>query len=509
MSRSFSIFSHNNWRPFSRRVEFNIAWRSRFPARTKYQGPVPKFISVMAKATRNDKTKVVSDSTNRRRSARYATPPKIEIDDEQEIKNESGVSEIENGGEVKTLPKAKTNEVKTLPKAKTKTKRGLTDSLPSAELRRSKRVKSENDLKQHVQTKEEKGRRNSKNGVKVEAKADSGSPASSPPVKVEAENNDSSAHTLTEIPSPSKAKKTTTDLQAKKLKSYSQFAAVRQSPYPDFARPRPEECKLAHEILASLHGERKRPGGDVKAPASRAGCGDSASVLDALVRTILSQNTSDANSSRAKLAMDHAYGGSDAWAAIAAGGQAKLAKTIESGGLAVVKSKVILSILEQTRDRYGAYSLDHLFGASDEDAMREMLAFKGVGPKTASCVLLFCLRRASFAVDTHVHRITGLLGWRPPGATRDQAHAHLDARIPDEDKYGLHVLIVRHGKDCAECRAGGKSLGRCELRKAFRKGKVEGEAGEEVKEDEDRQIKAEEEEGDDDDDDGDRKVKTE
>ncbi|RYC53841.1 hypothetical protein CHU98_g12368, partial [Xylaria longipes] len=67
---------------------------------------------------------------------------------------------------------------------------------------------------------------------------------------------------------------------------------------------------------------------------------------------------------------------------------------------------------------------------------------------------------------------------------------------PDEDKYGLHVLMVRHGKDCAECRAGGKRLGRCELRKAFRKGKMDGEAGEEVKKEEDRQVKAEEEEDD-------------
>ncbi|KAI1359707.1 DNA glycosylase [Xylaria arbuscula] len=271
-------------------------------------------------------------------------------------------------------------------------------------------------------------------------------------------------------------------LQSKKLKSYSQFAAARQSPYPDFPHPTASEAKLAHRILSSLHGERVRPAGAVEAPKSRSGCGDSPSVLDALIRTILSQNTSDANSSRAKLAMDRVYGSATATAdpttaytAIVAGGQEKLAKTIESGGLAVVKSKVILSILEQTREKYGCFSLDHLFHASDEDAMKEMLAFKGVGPKTASCVLLFCLRRPSFAVDTHVHRITGLLGWRPASASRDQNHAHLDARLPDEDKYGLHVLLVKHGKVCAECRAGGKSLGKCELRRAFRKGKGKGE----------------------------------
>ncbi len=152
--------------------------------------------------------------------------------------------------------------------------------------------------------------------------------------------------------------------------------------------------------------------------------------------------------------------------------QAKLQRAIESGGLAAVKSRAIMSILEQCRQRHGAYTLDHLFGATDGEAMRELLSFRGVGPKTASCVLLFCLRRESFAVDTHVFRIAGLLGWRPAGCTRDEAHAHLDARVPAPDKYGLHVLLVAHGRACQECRAGGTARGRCELRNAFRGGRV-------------------------------------
>lgn len=279
------------------------------------------------------------------------------------------------------------------------------------------------------------------------------------------------------------------DLQSKKLKAYAQFA--NGSPYPDFARPTPEECKLAHKILASIHGERKRPD-TLVAPTSRAGCGDSPSVLDALVRTILSQNTSDKNSTRAKQSMDKIYGQSDNWGAVVAGGQAKLQEAIKCGGLSVVKSRVIISILEQAHQRYGEYSLDHLHKASNEDAMREMLSFQGVGPKTASCVLLFCLQRESFAVDTHVHRITGLLGWRPEKATRDETYQHLDAKIPDEDKYGLHILLVSHGRKCDECRAGGKSVGKCELRKAFRKGKLKGEAGEDMKEEEEDIIKEEE-----------------
>lgn len=246
-------------------------------------------------------------------------------------------------------------------------------------------------------------------------------------------------------------------------------------------RPTPQECRLAHSILASLHGDRTRPK-VVKAPRDRAGCGDSPCVLDALVRTILSQNTSDANSSRAKQSMDKVYGEADdssmedRWQRIAEGGQPKLQDAIRTGGLASTKSRVIIDILNQVHDRHGTYSLDHLLepSHSDDACMREMLSLKGVGPKTASCVLLFCLKRDSFAVDTHVHRITGLLGWRPPSSSRDEAHAHLDARIPPEEKYPLHVLLITHGKRCEECKAGGKNTGKCELRKAFKKGMEEG-----------------------------------
>ncbi len=280
--------------------------------------------------------------------------------------------------------------------------------------------------------------------------------------------------------------KKSADLQAKKLKSLAMYAKV--SPFHDFPHPTPTEARLAHKILTSLHGARTRPT-EVVASKTTAGCGDSPSVLDALVRTILSQNTSDANSTRAKLSMDKVYGGSDEWALIVKGGEAKLQEAIKCGGLSVVKSKVIISILRQVYEKYGMYSLDHLHEAETEEAYKEMLAFQGVGPKTASCVLLFCLKRESFAVDTHVWLIAGLLGWRPKEAGREATQAHLDIRIPGEEKYGLHILMVTHGKRCDECKAGGKSTGKCELRRAFRKEKSEKE--EEIKGEEEVVVKDE------------------
>ncbi|WWC92057.1 uncharacterized protein L201_007011 [Kwoniella dendrophila CBS 6074] len=282
--------------------------------------------------------------------------------------------------------------------------------------------------------------------------------------------------------SPIKKVKTETSpqtLKQRKLKAHEKNSL--DGPFPTYFRPTPSECSLAHEILSSLHGKKVRPT-EVVASKTRAGCGDSPSVLDALVRTILSQNTSDANSTRAKLSMDDTYGGSDHWDEIISGGKEKLQQAIKCGGLSQTKSKVIIQILEQAKEKYGEYSLDHLHKATTEDAMMELLSFDGVGPKTASCVLLFCLQREDFAVDTHVQRITGLLGWHPKNASREQTYHHLNKRIPDEHKYGLHILFVHHGKVCDECKAGGKVTGKCELRKAFRDQAVKGEVEEPVKE---------------------------
>ena len=60
--------------------------------------------------------------------------------------------------------------------------------------------------------------------------------------------------------------------------------------------------------------------------------------------------------------------------------------------------------------------------------------YKGVGPKTAACVLMFCLGRFEFPVDTHVWRITKSLGWVPPKASREEAYEHLNQHIPDDIK---------------------------------------------------------------------------
>lgn len=215
--------------------------------------------------------------------------------------------------------------------------------------------------------------------------------------------------------------------------------------------PSAAQCRQVVEALASLHGQPKRPRAANGKDSPLAACGESGSVLEALIRTILSQNTTNKSSNAAMAGLLATFGRD--WAALRRATPAAIAKSIVVGGLSNIKGKRIHRLVNDVHDRFGEASLESLRDASNEEAMRVLLDIEGVGLKTASCVLLFCLRRDRFAVDTHVLRISKKLGWVPATCTLDEAHRVLEQAVPDSLKYPLHVLMVSHGKCCVDCAA--------------------------------------------------------
>lgn len=242
----------------------------------------------------------------------------------------------------------------------------------------------------------------------------------------------------------------------KKWKTWS--ANATSTPYPEFGHPTSQECRLAYNILYELHNDAvESEFRDANTPETIP------FVLDALIVAVLSQATSWSNAKRAMDSMKKNYGSVFAYDQIHAGGPEKLQDTIRCGGLHIRKTKIILSILEEVKRRYGCWNLDHLLKASDEDAMKELMSYKYVGPKSAFVVLGWCLKRNRFTVDTHVYRIAGLWGWRPREATREKTQSHLDAVIPAELKFELHFLLLQHGRTCPACRGGSKGKQQCEV----------------------------------------------
>ncbi|KAF5378864.1 hypothetical protein D9615_006921 [Tricholomella constricta] len=261
--------------------------------------------------------------------------------------------------------------------------------------------------------------------------------------------------------------------KAKKLKIHTSY--VVQSPFPDFAHPTAAEALQVYDVLVEAHpGHRavRRP--PTMTSNSACTCGNVPNVVEALIGVILSQNTSGRNSAAAKTSLDAAFGRNN-FAAIASAPRADVVEAIRHGGLANKKAATIQNILASIKENHGDYSLQHLAQTdvdkrlSDDVIMQELISYDGVGPKTASCVLLFCLGRDSFAVDTHVFRLSKVLGWVPDKADRVLAQAHLDRRIPGELKYGLHVLMMQHGRTCKGCKKSG-SVETCVL-KTYLKGR--------------------------------------
>ncbi|WP_435078288.1 endonuclease III domain-containing protein [Halococcus sp. AFM35] len=180
-------------------------------------------------------------------------------------------------------------------------------------------------------------------------------------------------------------------------------------------------------------------------------------AFECLVRTILSQNTSDKASQPAHDALLSRYGGADTDLAVALAGsdQPTLAETIQSAGLYNQKSKTMTTIAERVIEEYGgADGFDEFVTGEDPATVREtLLDFSGVGPKTADCVLLFSGGRAGvFPVDTHVHRIYRRLGIAPADADHEAVRAVLEEQVPAEKCGFGHTASIQFGRDYCTAR---------------------------------------------------------
>jgi len=166
--------------------------------------------------------------------------------------------------------------------------------------------------------------------------------------------------------------------------------------------------------------------------------------LDELISTILSQNTNDANRDRAYNSLRERF---STWKAVRDGNVDDVIDAIKTAGLANQKGPRIQTILKQISQARNELDLEFLRFMPVEEARSWLMKFKGVGPKTAAIVLLFSLDKPAFPVDTHIYRVSGRLGLRPPQMNADKAHLHLENIFPESTYYAVHLNIIRLGRE--------------------------------------------------------------
>ncbi|MFZ0455405.1 MAG: endonuclease III [Ignavibacteriaceae bacterium] len=165
--------------------------------------------------------------------------------------------------------------------------------------------------------------------------------------------------------------------------------------------------------------------------------------VDMLIATILSQNTNDKNSYRAFRNLKDKY---DNWEKIAEEPRIKIEKQIKIAGLGKQKSAAIKNFLSSVKKENGKVSLKYLKDFSNDEILSELTKYDGVGVKTASCVLLFSLKRNICPVDTHVHRTLNRIGIVNT-KTPDKTFLAIKDKIPEGIAHSFHTNLIRLGRE--------------------------------------------------------------
>lgn len=165
--------------------------------------------------------------------------------------------------------------------------------------------------------------------------------------------------------------------------------------------------------------------------------------LDMLVQIILSQATTDVLSAQTFAALKKRF---KTWEKVLAADEKEIAETIKLGGLANQKSKVIKDLLAQIKETRGSLDLDFLQDLPTAEAVEYLRQFRGIGPKTVACTLLFACHKDIFPLDTHIFRVLRRVGLVPQKCSDARAHEILDEIVPPGKFYSLHVNLILLGR---------------------------------------------------------------
>lgn len=167
--------------------------------------------------------------------------------------------------------------------------------------------------------------------------------------------------------------------------------------------------------------------------------------LEVILGAILTQNTAWHNAARAlrKLRMSGRLG----WSGLREASLNELESCLRPAGFYRQKARTVFDFVRWLeRAHHG--SLDALFALPADDARRQLLGLRGIGPETADAILLYAGRQPFFVADAYTRRILSRHGLLPPAADYARAQQFLHGSLPaDQALFNeFHALLVEAGK---------------------------------------------------------------
>lgn len=177
-----------------------------------------------------------------------------------------------------------------------------------------------------------------------------------------------------------------------------------------------------------------------------------------LIRTILSQNTSNRNQRIAFERLDKEIGVTPRSLAEAEINMIVLA--IRPAGMFKQRAARIKEVAQLVSEKYKG-DLSSILMRDYREARGELMTFLGVGRKTADVLLLFSGRKEVIPIDRHIHRIAQRTGIAPRNTDYDEVRRRLE-EATNKDRYlDVHLFLIRFGREI--CRARGPRCSICFL----------------------------------------------
>jgi endonuclease III len=123
-------------------------------------------------------------------------------------------------------------------------------------------------------------------------------------------------------------------------------------------------------------------------------------------------------------------------------GEEGLKQHIKTIGLFNAKARNVIALSEKLVAEHGGEV------PADRDVL---VTLPGVGRKTANVVLNCAFGEETFAVDTHVFRVSNRTGLAP-GKTPEQVEARLEKRVPQPFRQHAHHWLILHGRYTCKAR---------------------------------------------------------
>ena len=158
-----------------------------------------------------------------------------------------------------------------------------------------------------------------------------------------------------------------------------------------------------------------------------------------LVAVVLSAQATDVGVNKATRAL---FGEVKTPAQMIALGEEGLKQHIKTIGLFNAKAKNVIALSEKLVAAYGGEV------PTDRDAL---VGLPGVGRKTANVVMNCAFGDETFAVDTHVFRVSNRTGLAK-GKTPEQVEAKLEKRVPQPFRRHAHHWLILHGRYTCKAR---------------------------------------------------------